>query len=1332
ASFKERAQKIGVTPEVLQELAEAGYTTFGRRLLFEANSLNIADLHARVEPPAENIVRRLPAAERAARAQAQQARLAGVVFTPDTTPANSLVDLFVDQLESDILQYIGPERCVSRSQEMMSVKKDKTLNVDPEGRIRVTAKPNELRCETSSDAKLRAAWGRRSLAMDLAGICSYIEIEKWVQHLFSIQAREVPKGMAPISVNQLIQADRALFLHASEKLMGQLSAPAGAPKPLDGVIKDLMHSQEVLQFVQPVPRVPDPPQPWQPWKPTGKGRKGKDDPKKGKGLHVCWKDQSTATIGGTVPSPPAEALPNSQGRRQGDEFSKSFVSGHTYTSFALFSQLEASVHVDSHNLPGSLNAVFALSDFQDGNIIVEDVQGPEHATYRGRILSGRVVPFVNHVLQFDAQSQRHWTQPWKGTRQVLVAYSVSLKGLTQPDLDFLRGLNFQLPAPIGDPHVLPDARPWAFEIFAGSASLSKASAVSILWDLIRRVQPALKAAGAPEPRPLRDALHPLGPALAWSAAAGVYDSMQLYCDNKHEHAPWSVQRINGRWHFATSSEAAYPALMAARMARCLLDFLRPSLGSLSARPANVSAATATAGRQSKKHAPLVPEFARVSTMPSPQVQKGMKILREVSFQGEKSGDVQDFSGKVEPSPADLVKVGIYHTPSEHVAEAMELEHPFDVNHAVSPITVEAIDFLMSSSPEQVVLHRKLALLKLQLLIKRTEKEEAALHDSMPPSVAKVMRGKKLVALRILLEQEGYDDMESLRFLSEGVKVMGSEPHPPCFDKKVKPATLTEMDLRETAEARRRAITGSSTRDDSCKASILQEVTQEEVNLGFLDGPYSAEEISNLVGHENWCVIRRFLIEQGAKHRPIDDACQSQTNAAYSATIKLELHNADYIACIALLIAKKIKGGEQRFGSGEWTGKCLDLTKAYKQIALHPSHRDLCVTYFKGADGKDRFYLPNSLMFGASAAVFGFIRVSRCLHFLVNRFLKVPSAVYFDDFPLFTPVEGAEAMDEAVSQFLSLLGWDHARTGAKGKPCAPAFDVLGMTLDLSKVQQGLVTLKNKPGRAEKILDEFAKVNSPEAITRHQVQVLHGLLNFAAGFFSGRSLKHLCYDLLEFLEWRGEVAFDRLQGLAERTRAILNNTPPRVLSCLFVPEPILVWTDGSWEDGVAGIGACIWDPLVKVGRVLSGFVPSWALETWRADFEHNDKEPQLICHIELFVIVAVRWIFRDQFLNRRLVLFVDNEASRFAILKGGSGSRGMNTLIRAFDSLDVMHPCFYWLDRVPSFSNVADGPSRQESDLAVGLLKAPSVEDFTWPQGLEEMIVAERKRKGEIRA
>ncbi|CAE7695441.1 unnamed protein product [Symbiodinium sp. CCMP2456] len=508
--------------------------------------------------------------------------------------------------------------------------------------------------------------------------------------------------------------------------------------------------------------------------------------------------------------------------------------------------------------------------------------------------------------------------------------------------------------------------------------------------------------------------------------------------------------------------------------------------------------------------------------------------------------------------------------------------------------------------------------------------------------------------------------------------------------KVKSASLTEQDLRDTAQARREAIVGDDSVGDKERASCLLKVTQEEVDLGFLDGPYSATEISNLLGHEHWCVIRRFLLDQGSKQRPIDDACQSQTNAAYSTTIRLELHNADYIASVALFIAKQVKEGRQRFGSGDWVGKCLDLTKAYKQMALHPSHRDLCVTYFRGPDGKEMFFLPNSLMFGATAAVYEFIRVSRCLWFLINRCLRVPSAVYFDDYPIFTPCEGSKDADDAV-------------------------------------RQGLVTLRNKPGRAEKILEAFEEVDAPEAITRHQIQVLHGLLNFAAGFLAGRSLKHVCYDLLELLEWRGTLAFAKLKELARRTREILEGSPPRLLSCLFAPEPILIWTDGSWESGVAGIGACVWDPLASAGQVFAGEAPSWALDAWRADFD-TDKEPQLICHIELFVMVTIRWMLAERLLNRRVILFVDNESARFAILKGGSGSRGMSDLVRAFDYPDLKHPMLYWVDRVPSYSNVADGPSRKDFECALKLMRAASVEEFFWTESLKDMVLARRKRKG----
>jgi hypothetical protein len=43
------------------------------------------------------------------------------------------------------------------------------------------------------------------------------------------------------------------------------------------------------------------------------------------------------------------------------------------------------------------------------------------------------------------------------------------------------------------------------------------------------------------------------------------------------------------------------------------------------------------------------------------------------------------------------------------------------------------------------------------------------------------------------------------------------------------------------------------------------------------------------------------------------------------------------------------------------------------------------------------YIPNALMFGSTAAVYAFNKGSRSLWFLLHVYLKVPSAVYFDDY-----------------------------------------------------------------------------------------------------------------------------------------------------------------------------------------------------------------------------------------------------------------------------------------------------------------------------------------------
>ena len=55
-----------------------------RRLFFEAQALSISDMKTRVEPSNDFVTRKMPVAERLARQKAQEARLTGVHFSPET------------------------------------------------------------------------------------------------------------------------------------------------------------------------------------------------------------------------------------------------------------------------------------------------------------------------------------------------------------------------------------------------------------------------------------------------------------------------------------------------------------------------------------------------------------------------------------------------------------------------------------------------------------------------------------------------------------------------------------------------------------------------------------------------------------------------------------------------------------------------------------------------------------------------------------------------------------------------------------------------------------------------------------------------------------------------------------------------------------------------------------------------------------------------------------------------------------------------------------------------------------------------------------------------
>ena len=188
------------------------------------------------------------------RLREQQGRLGGLVFTPETIPANNLVDLFVEMCESGILSYVKPVQCCSRAQEAHSIKKkDPTVSTDSAGMLKLGSIVAEPTCEANTELKLRSAWQRRNLAMDLAGLASFEIMEGWTQLLFSQLLREQPRGLANVSLQQLLDCDKQMFTMASHRTMGELRESADKSRPLDAAVKVLQGNTEILQYLMPLP-----------------------------------------------------------------------------------------------------------------------------------------------------------------------------------------------------------------------------------------------------------------------------------------------------------------------------------------------------------------------------------------------------------------------------------------------------------------------------------------------------------------------------------------------------------------------------------------------------------------------------------------------------------------------------------------------------------------------------------------------------------------------------------------------------------------------------------------------------------------------------------------------------------------------------------------------------------------------------------------------------------------------------------------------------------------------------------------------------------------------
>ena len=107
------------------------------------------------------------------------------------------------------------------------------------------------------------------------------------------------------------------------------------------------------------------------------------------------------------------------------------------------------------------------------------------------------------------------------------------------------------------------------------------------------------------------------------------------------------------------------------------------------------------------------------------------------------------------------------------------------------------------------------------------------------------------------------------------------------------------------------------------------------------------------------------------------------------------------------------------------GRVSDLKSAYKQVGVHPADRAFSVIAVQSGPGKVSLFRAMSLMFGQTAAIYGFLRLSRALAHIAALSLSLVVGEFFDDFTQVSQIAVGESSHLSLEWLLSILGWQIA-------------------------------------------------------------------------------------------------------------------------------------------------------------------------------------------------------------------------------------------------------------------------------------------------------------------
>ena len=155
---------------------------------------------------------KMPQPEKVARLKAQQARLSGIKIEANLEPSHQLLDQVWQMRNDDTCRYLSPEVCTSRTQEAGGIKKETFIKADSAGQIHTVQKEEAQQADLSTEYRVRQALTRRALAFDNIGLMSFDKLEAYHEYLYSLVMTEALPTHFPITVDQVLRADKQLWM----------------------------------------------------------------------------------------------------------------------------------------------------------------------------------------------------------------------------------------------------------------------------------------------------------------------------------------------------------------------------------------------------------------------------------------------------------------------------------------------------------------------------------------------------------------------------------------------------------------------------------------------------------------------------------------------------------------------------------------------------------------------------------------------------------------------------------------------------------------------------------------------------------------------------------------------------------------------------------------------------------------------------------------------------------------------------------------------------------------------------------------------------------------